>query len=50
MADKYELDTVIITEDDIELDIFLKSKDKIFQIWEDNKDKLECLQLHYCYF
>jgi len=46
MADKYELDSVIITEDDIELDIFLKSKDKIFQIWEDNKDKLECLQLH----
>lgn len=46
MADKYELDSVIIAEDDIELDIFLKSKDKIFQIWEDNKDKLECLQLH----
>ena len=46
MADQYELDSVIITEDDIELDIFLKSKDKIFQIWDDNKDKLECLQLH----
>lgn len=46
MADQYELDSVIIAEDDIELDIFLKSKDKIFQIWKDNKDKIECLQLH----
>jgi hypothetical protein len=46
MADQYELDSVIITEDDIDLDIFLKSKDKIFQIWEDNKDNLDCLQLH----
>ena len=46
MANQYELDSVIITEDDIDLDIFLKAKDKIFQIWEDNKDNIECLQLH----